>query len=72
LNDWFLLIVKFQLPDVNDRLCGIPEVDRLAGNGKLPPETFRLVGPNITKHLTARICSKPEAQKFSLNYRNVL
>jgi len=31
-------------------LCGKTEVDKEPGNGKLPPETFRLVDPNITKH----------------------
>ena len=30
--------------------CGKAEVGRGPGNGKLPLETFRLVGANITKH----------------------
>jgi hypothetical protein len=42
------------------------------GNGRLPPDTFRLVGPNITKHLTARIHSETEVQKNPFNFRNVL
>jgi hypothetical protein len=57
---------------MNDRLCGKAEVGREPGNGKLPPETFRLVSPNITKHLTARIRSEAEVQKIVLNFRNVL
>ena len=40
--------------------CGIAEVHRCQGNGKLPPETFRLVGPNISKHLTAGMRSEAE------------
>jgi hypothetical protein len=42
------------------------------GNGRLPPDTFRLVGPNISKHLTARIHSETEVQKNIINFRNVL
>jgi hypothetical protein len=57
---------------MNDRFCCKAEVESEPGNGKLQPETFRLVGPNITKSLTARICSKPELQKISLNFRDVL
>jgi len=51
--------------------CGKAEVGRELGNGKLPPETFRLVSPNITKHLTAGIHSEAEVQKIVLNFRNV-
>jgi hypothetical protein len=46
----------------NVRSCCIPEVQMSLGNGRLPPDTFRLVGPNITKHLTARIHSETEIQ----------
>lgn len=45
------------------RLCGKAEVGRGPGNGNLPLETFRLVSPNITKHLTARIRPEAEVQK---------
>jgi hypothetical protein len=34
--------------------------------------TFRLVGPNISKHFTVRIRSETEVQKIVLNYPNVL
>jgi hypothetical protein len=63
---------EYRLLGVNGKSCCIPEVQMSLGNGKLPPDTFRLAGPNITKHLTARIRSKPEAQKISLNFRDVL
>jgi len=63
---------KYRLPFGNVRSCGKAEVGRGPGNGNLPLETFRLVDPNITKHLTARIRSKPEVQKISLNFRDVL
>jgi len=53
------------------RFCGKAEVGRKPENGKLPPETFRLVDPNITKHLTARIRSEAEVHKIILNFRNV-
>ena len=56
----------------NVRFCCIPEVQMSLGNGRLPPDTFRLVGPNISKHLTARIRSETEVQKNPLNFRNVL
>ena len=52
--------------------CGKAEVGWEPGNGKLPPETFRLVSPNITKHLTARIRSEADVQKIILKVRNVL
>jgi hypothetical protein len=57
---------------VNGNSCGKAEVGREPRNGKLPPETFRLVSPNITKHLTARIRSEAEVQIISLKVRNVL
>jgi hypothetical protein len=57
---------------VNGNSCCKAEVESEPGNGKLQPETFRLVGPNITKSLTARIRSKPELQKIALNFRDVL
>ena len=57
---------------LNVLFCGKAEVGREPGNGKLPLETFRLVGPNIIKHLTAGIRSKPEVQKNPLNFQNVL
>jgi len=57
---------------VNGKFCCKAEAGREPGNGKLPPETFRLVGPNITKHLTAGIRSEAEVQKNPLNFRNVL
>ncbi len=63
---------EYRLQDGYVRLCGKAEVGRGPGNGKLPPETFRLVGPNITKHLTARIRSEAEVHKIVLNFRNVL
>ena len=56
---------EYRSPGVNGHLCGKAEVGREPGNGKLPPETFRLVGPNITKHLTAGICSEADVQKFT-------
>jgi len=56
----------------NDRSCCKAEVGREPGNGKLPPETFRLVIPNITKRLTAGIHSETEVYKNILNYRYVL
>ena len=62
---------EYRLQDGNV-LCGKAEVGREPGNGKLPLKTFRLVGANITKHLTAGIRSKPEVQNFSLNVSNVL
>jgi hypothetical protein len=34
----------------NGNLCGKAEVGREPWNGKLPLETFRLVGANITKN----------------------
>jgi hypothetical protein len=40
----------YRLLGVNGNLCGKAEVGREPGNGKLPLETFRLVGANITKH----------------------
>ena len=52
--------------------CGKAEVGRGPENGKLPLETFRLVGANITKHLTARIRSEAEVQNISLKVRSVL
>ena len=52
--------------------CGKAEVDLEPGNDKLPPKTFRLVDPNITKHLTARIRSEAEVQNISLKVRSVL
>ena len=63
---------QYRLPHGNVRCCGKAEVGREPGNGKLPPETFRLVGTNITKHLTAGIRSKAEVQKIGLNFRDVL
>ena len=54
------------------RICGKEEVGREPGNGNLPLETFRLVSPNITKHLTARIRSEAEVQIISLKVRKVL
>lgn len=56
----------------NDRSCGKAEVGKGPGNGNLPLETFRLVSPNITKHLTARIRSEAEVHIISLKVRNVL
>jgi len=56
----------------NVRSCGKADLEVEPGNGKLPPETFRLVGPNITKHLTARIRSEADIQKNPLNFRYVL
>jgi hypothetical protein len=55
-----------------DRCCGKAEVGWEPGNGKFTPETFRLVGPNITKYLTARIRSEADVQKNPLNFRYVL
>ena len=46
--------------------------EKCARNGKLPHETFRLVDPNITKHLTARIRSEAEVQIKSIMVRKVL
>jgi hypothetical protein len=57
---------------MNGNSCGKAEVGWEPGNGKFTPETFRLVGPNITKYLTARIRSEAEVQIIVLNYRNVL
>jgi hypothetical protein len=56
----------------NVLFCGKAEVDREPGNGKLPPDTFRLVGPNISKHLPASIRSKAEVYKILLKVMNVL
>jgi len=63
---------EYKLLGLNGHLCGKAEVESKPGNGKLPPETFRLVGPNITKHLTARVRSKAEVQNISLKVRSVL
>ena len=60
------------MPDGKVRFCGKEEVARRIENVRFPPETFRLVRPNITKHLTARIRSEAEAHKIVLNFRNVL
>ena len=54
---------EYSLLSVNVALCGKAEVGREPGNSKLPPEIFRLGGPNITKHLTARIRSEAEVQR---------
>jgi hypothetical protein len=56
---------QYRLHDGNVRSCCKAEVDWEPGDGKLPPETFRLVSPNITKHLTAGIRSETEVQKTS-------
>jgi hypothetical protein len=37
---------------VNGNLCGIAVLQAALGNGKLPPDTFRLVVSNINNHLT--------------------
>jgi hypothetical protein len=65
-------LLKYDCRTGNDRSCCIPEVQMSLGNGRLPPDTFRLVGPNISKYLTARIHSKAEVHKIVLNFRNVL
>jgi hypothetical protein len=44
---------EYRLLGGDVRSCCIPEVQMSLGNGRLPPDTFRLVGPNIGKHLTA-------------------
>jgi|GEM_PF-6465251 len=63
---------EYRLLAGNGKLCCKVEVDREPGNGRLPLETFRLVGPNITKLLTVGIRSKAEVQKIGLNFHNAL
>jgi hypothetical protein len=48
----------------NVRGCCIPEVHRKLRNVMLQPGTFRLVGPDIGKLLTARIGIERKLRKF--------
>jgi hypothetical protein len=41
---------EYRVLGVNVLFCGKAEVGREPGNGKLPLETFLLVGANITKN----------------------